>query len=369
MNHDLYDRFSDLAAEMPDTDLVDLRGRVDRTSRWLRTRHAIATTAAAVVVGAIVVAGGVALAGRPDQAPLPPSTSASAAPSPTAEPTPSAEPSGTIGTPPAADSLAGTLSYLTLRPGKPIELRRYVDGTLHTVSFGTASAGDVYGQPSPDGTKLVVNTSPSKAQITPGDLVVVEPGGARRTIARDVRWDGGNTAVWTPDGTAVVAAGVRYSVSGGSGTPAGFVQYAPGYLVYSANGGTRAYAKSGTQVEIAEADGSAARTVDIGGLTECQQTAACPSSVQAVSDDGRYVALGNANSDPQHVHSAHIVYDTRDHKRLSLGSFSHAWFPPGGGAVLIAQDTVKVLDASWRTTHTYALPEPIGADTFVWYAR
>jgi len=77
----------------------------------------------------------------------------------------------------------------------------------------------------------------------------------------------------------------------------------------SANGQWLAYG-GGTDVTVTAADGAAKTTTSVASLPECHQTAGCPTSVQAVSDDGRYVALGHMNSDPSHLHEAHLVLDT-----------------------------------------------------------
>ncbi|MEV4507992.1 hypothetical protein AB0K00_03420 [Dactylosporangium sp. NPDC049525] len=354
----LHEQFDDLADEMTGTDLADLRHRVDRTSRRLRTRRTVATSAVAVAVVAALTGGATLLqlqsedrppvlpggSASPSQPPpSPPSTGAS-----TGTSTPTSAPASTV------DAVPGALSFLTLKAGKPIELRRYVDGTLQTVTFGTATSKDAYATPSPDGTRLAINTSPDMSNIHPGDLVVVTPGGARRTVARNVNWSGGSTVVWTPDGTTLIADGVRYDATTGASSP---FPDSPQYLAYSPSGTTMAYI-SPTQydaIKIAKVDGTAPRTVSVTGLAECQNTAGCPTSVQAVSDDGRYLALGNVNSDPSHVYSTVLIYDTVARKRLSLGTFEHVWFR-GDGAVVVTATQVKVLDKGLKVVHTYPVP-------------
>ena len=263
------------------------------------------------------------------------------------------------------DSIPGGLSFLTLKAGRPIELLRIVDGTPVKVTFGTATSKDMYATPSPDGTRLAINTSPNRDQIAPGDLVVVSSGGARKTIARDVRWDGGNTAVWTPDGTILIAGGVQYDATTGASRP---FRDKPQYLAYSPDGTTIAYVHP-TQpdaVKVTKVDGSSPRTVSVAGQEECDRTAGCPTSVQAVSDDGRYVALGNVNSDPSHVYQTALVYDTVAKQRLSqLGTFEHAFFR-ADGAILVTATQVKVLDQAWKVVHTYPVPAH-DADAVVFY--
>jgi hypothetical protein len=350
----LHEQFDDLAGEMTGTDLADLRNRVDRTSRRLRTRRMVATSAAAVAVVAALTAGATVLRFQsdgtgPDVLP----GASTAAPSAPPSAPPSTPPSTTAST---VDSIPGELSFLPrLQAGKTIELHRYVGGALQKVTFGTATSKDMYATPSPDGTRLAINTSPNGDLIAPGDLVVVSAGGGRKTIARDVNWAGGSTAVWTPDGTALIADGVQYDATTGASRP---FHDRPGYLAYSPSGTTIAYLHptEPNAVKVAKVDGTAPRNVSVSGLTECEQTAGCPTSVQAVSDDGRYVALGNVNSDPSHVYSTALVYDTVAKQRLSqLGKFEHVFFL-ADGAIVVTATQVKVLDKAWKVVHTYPAP-------------
>ncbi|GAA4259451.1 hypothetical protein [Dactylosporangium darangshiense] len=366
MNRDLYDQFADLAADMDGTDLHGLRQRVDRRSRRLRNRRAMATSAAVAVVA--VLAGGLTVLQLRDQAAPVPVLGTSASPSLPPSPLPSSEaPSpatsaSQVGMPP--DALPGVLSYLTLQPGKPIVLHRYVDGTPQTTSFGTANDHDVYASPSPDGTRVVANTSPDPGSIVPGDLVVVAAGGARRILAHNVQFAGGSTAVWTPDGTAVIADGKRYDAATAATTSVGALPY----LVFSPSGTLRAYGSPSVQdsIEITKADGSSPRTVSVAGLSECTAHAGCPTSVQSVSDDGRYLALGDVNSDPRHVYTTTLVYDTVTKQRVSLGQLSHAWFR-ADGAVVISGNQAKLYDKDWHLLRTYPLPAAETGDTRLHY--
>ncbi|GAA3230367.1 hypothetical protein ACFO1B_26740 [Dactylosporangium siamense] len=350
----LHDQFDDLAGEMTGTDLADLRKRVDRTSRHLRNRRMIASSAAAVAVVAALTTGAAALRiqsgdTRPDVVPAatvtPPSAPSSTPPS-----------APLVTAPSTVDSIPGALSFLPrLQAGKTIELHRYVNGTPQTVTFGAATGKDMYATPSPDGTRLAINTSPNGDLIAPGDLVVVSPGGARKTIARDVNWSGGSTVVWTPDGTALIAAGIRYDAKTGASRP---FHDKPGYLAYSPGGTTIAYVHptEPNAVKVTKVDGGSPRTVSVAGQDECERTAGCPTSVQAVSDDGRYVALGNVNSDPSHVYSTVLVYDTVAKQRLSqLGKVEHVFFR-ADGAIVVTATQVKVLDQAWQVVHTFPAP-------------
>lgn len=73
----------------------------------------------------------------------------------------------------------------------------------------------------------------------------------------------------------------------------------------------------------------------ISGLDDCQRFADCPFAVQAVSDDGRYVALGHGNTDPGHVTEAHLVLD--------MNSGSLAVLPKVTGTI----DKVYFRDDGW----------------------
>ncbi|MFD0578798.1 TolB family protein [Dactylosporangium darangshiense] len=362
MSHDLHRRLGRLAADMDGTDLMGLRARVERRSRQLRNRRALAASAAALAGVAVLLVGGAVLLPRPDRAapPLPATSATTTAPS-TAAP-PSAAPSGT----PSATGHAqapGTLYYLTLSPGQPIRLVAYTGGTSQTTGFGTATSKDVYARPSPDGTRLVVNTSPDHDRIAPGDLVVVSPGGARHTIAHDVRWDGGLTAVWTPDGKAVIADGVRYDAATGAHAPA---SGSLPYVVYSPDGSVRAYTSDTPSAVRVEQAGNGPRTVSVTGLAECEH-AGCPTSVQSVSDDGRYLALGDVNSDPSHVFRTAVVFDTLAGRRVKLGHLEHVWFR-AGGALVDSGAQLTLYDNDWKVLRTY--PRPAGEDekTRLFYA-
>jgi hypothetical protein len=363
MSHDLHRRLARLAADMDGADLMELRARVERRSRQMRNRRALAASAAALAGVAVLLVGGAALLPRPDNAapPLPATSATTTAPS-TAAP-PSAAPSGTQSATGHAQAAPGTLYYLTLSPGQPIRLVAYTGGTPQTTSFGTATSKDVYARPSPDGTRLVVNTSPDHDRIAPGDLVVVSPGGARHTIARDVRWDGGLTAVWTPDGKAVIADGVRYDATTGAHAPA---SGSLPYVVYSPDGSVRAYTSDTPSAVRVEQAGNGPRTVSVTGLAECEH-AGCPTSVQSVSDDGRYLALGEVNSDPSHVFRTAVVFDTLAGRRVELGHLEHVWFRTDG-ALVDSGAQLTLYDSDWKVLSTY--PRPAGEDgkTRLFYA-
>jgi hypothetical protein len=214
------------------------------------------------------------------------------------------------------------------------------DGVGHKRTFGTATASDEFILvPSPDATRLAAIESTDPGNIKPGDLVVIATGGARHTIATGIRWGGGSVPVWMPDGQHIIATvGDRSSIIDVGTGQATAAQPAIGnenYLTWSANGKWRAYGGD-TQVTVTAADGSGAVSKSVAFLSECQQTAGCPTAVQAVSDDGRYVALGHMNSDPSHVTEAHVVLDMQTGKTVALpnGNVGKIYFRPDGSMIV-----------------------------------
>jgi hypothetical protein len=132
------------------------------------------------------------------------------------------------------------------------------------------------------------------------------------------------------------------------------------YLTWSANGRWLAYGES-KDVVVTAADGTGKTTTSVASLPECQQTAGCPTSVQAVSDNGRYVALGHMNSDPSHVTEAHLVLDMQTGSLVNLpaGHVDHVWFRPDGGMLVrtvpdqAPKDTFVVLGPDGDTIATF----------------
>jgi hypothetical protein len=282
----------------------------------------------------------------PTPAPAPVSGTAS----PAAGSPPAPVPSGTV----QEHAPPGTLSVLTFEPGKAITLLR----RGQTSSFGTAGNGDMLPVPSPEGQRLALVSSPDSGVVAPGDLVVIAAGGQRHVLAHQVIGGGGNAPAWTPDGKAVIHGGVRYDVSGGGHAGAGLTGN-PAYLTYSVGGATLAYATSSNSITVAPVGGGAKRVVDISKLAECNLRAACPFAVQAVSDDGRYVALGSGNTDPSNVTEAHLVLDTSSGRPVDLSAFGdvqHIWFTASGGAIVHTARDLRVVDAAWHVTGTFPAP-------------
>jgi|GEM_PF-4073029 len=342
-DNNLHLRLHELADEMLDTDYTDLRERVDTSTRRIRRRRAAATTVAGITAVAVVAVGGWALASRTHGGPQPATTPAGTpAGTPTTGPSAVASP-----TAPAAQAVPtavpGTLVYLDVVAGKPITMTTVTDGVSRHTTFGTAAENDTYWfAPSPDATRLAVVESPNFANVVPGDLVIVMAGGTRHTVARNVV----GVPLWMPDGQHVLVTVVGSSatstvvdVNTSTTTTAQPAVADKSYLTWSANGQWLAYGGS-TDVTVTAADGTDKTTTSVAALPECHQRPSCPTAVQAVSDDGRYVALGSRPTDTRTAREAHLVLDMQTGSLVSLPTTGPGvgadkiWFRPDGGMVV-----------------------------------
>jgi hypothetical protein len=118
-------------------------------------------------------------------------------------------------------------------------------------------------------------------------------------------------------------------------------------------------------IAVARRDGVGERSASIEGRPECAEHATCPFGVQSVSDDGRFVAAGDGNTDPGRARSAHYVMDMVTGKAVPLpsvrGSVNEIFFRPDGGMVLRATEsnghsTLYVVGSNHAVTIT--VPEP-----------
>lgn len=345
--NELTDRLSTLADEMTGTDYVGLRDRVYMTSRRIRRRRTVLASLTGVAVVA-VLAGGIIFAsdgGRApdlsgDVSPGPTSASASTAATPTE---------------PVGRTLPGTLVYLKALPNRPVEVitvtnttGRIDAGTKRSTTFGTAQIEPFDGAVavSPDHGKVAVVESPAGGQV--GDLVVMEPGGARRTLASNVFWGGGVWPVWTPDSTAVIVridgTWTRVDLTSRATTPFTGVSADSKSLTWSTDARWLAYDSGSKTITVSRPDGTGKRQASVAGLPDCQKTTACPTSVQAVSNDGRYVALGHGNPGPGAVNESHLVLDMQTGQPVSLPSVIrevvNVYFLPDRGMVIRGFDVV-----------------------------
>jgi hypothetical protein len=360
MNNQLSRGLTDIADEMADTDLGALRSRVGSRSRYLRVRRTVVQAAAAVVAVAGLVGGVVTVAGsnQPNPRNDDPASSvpASAFPSASSATEPvtglgSASPTRTTGVP-------GTLTFLDVRPGSPIKVTRVVDGEPTTTTFGVAKAGDEHiAEPAPNGSAVAVIVSPDRGSVAPGRLQIITSTGQRRTLADEVAWGGGLWPAWTPDSAAVIVGKTRYDVASGAQSTVADLATSAGYLEWSPSGTWRANTAFGEDtVAVARADGSDRRTFTLTGQPGTT-AAGAPTSVQAVSDDGRYLALGGVNSGPSHLSETVLVFDTQTRRAVtlptSIGSVRHVHFRADGGMLIHSDKGYTIVAMNGTKGETY----------------
>jgi len=369
--NDLNDRLATLADEMTDVDYTALRSRVDTTARRLGRRRAIATSVVALAVAGVAAVGAVQLLPRAEQAPQPagPST-ATVRPTP-ADPSPArtgptAAPPPPTATAAAPDHVPGRLVYL--RVGGEIEVVTVTDGVARTTSFGFREQGDQVATVAPDGSKVVLIRPAKDASEYPGDLVLVKPGGKRTVLRENVSWGGGTGPAWLPDSRRLLI-GVT-TLDGDTAVDQSYgyldtvsgdfdrldVDSFPDYLAWSANGAYRVHADGDTLV-VARANGTVVRRLNLAGQPECDRE--CPIAVQAVSDDGRYVATAQGGTNPTRVKRATIVLDTVTGKRtaLSLKGVNEIFFRPDNSLVVQTADRLHLVSRTGTVTASFHRPD------------
>lgn len=374
--NDLNQRLATLADEMTDTDYTALRQRVDTRARHLGYRRTAVTSVAALALAGVAAVGGIQLLPQSNSTPLPGESSTVVVP-PTPSPStpttpPPSSPPATQGTPPVAtapEHVPGRLSYV--RVGAEIEVVTVTDGTTKTTSFGARVLGDRAATISPDGTMVAVLHPTKDISEYPADLVIIRPGGARKVIARNVTWGGGNEPVWLPDGRHMLV-----SVTEVRGDTAGATKFGevdtisgrftevnldrfPRYLTWSADGGFRAHAE-GSTIVVARASGTVVRRFDVAGQPECG-SAECPFAVQSISNDGRYVATAIGNTDPTRVTGATIVLDSTNGQRVaipaSVKGITEIFFRWDGGLVVQTADKLRLVTLDGKVTATFDRPD------------
>jgi hypothetical protein len=132
------------------------------------------------------------------------------------------------------------------------------------------------------------------------------------------------------------------------------------YFAWSADGTHRAHADQQDTVVVSRPDGTVVSRTSLRAFPECEETPVCPFAVQAVSNDGRLVALGYGNTDPRHVTQAHTVLDTRTGQPVTLpqiaGDIDGIFFRPDGGLLLRSAGTYHVVGPDLKPIAT--VPEP-----------
>ncbi len=327
----------EMTSEMTEPDYRALRERVQATSRRLAYRRAAAVSVTALAVILLVVVGGMRLLPQAHQAP---------APLGPLSPAPSSAPARVDASPTPARTvpIPGTLVYLAASAGKHLEVTEVTtaaDAKFTLTGFGIARDNERVVIPSPDGNRVAVISSPNVGNVAPGDLVVIESGGARHILAQHISWGGGVWPLWTLDSRKIMVkreSGGWQLIDASTGTAAPLPGLDGEYFAWSPSGTYRAYAQQENTIVVARPDGTVTSRTPLSGLAECHELPACPFAVQAVSDDGRFVALGHGNTDPSHVSEAHLVLDTRTGRRLALpkvdGDITRIFFRPDGGLVL-----------------------------------
>jgi hypothetical protein len=245
------------------------------------------------------------------------------------------------------------------------------------VEFGIVRGNDRAWVVSPDLNRVAAVDSPDPGSVAPGDLIILEPGGGRHILAHQVVWTGGDWPQWTPDSKKIM---VRL-VSGWSlvDIASGTVTSLPGlngeYFTWSTNHAYLAYAAQEKTIVVARPDGTVASRTPLSGLAECHQLPACPFAVQAVSDDGRLVALGHGNTDPSHTTEAHLVLDTRTGQLVPLpkvtGQIDRIYFRPDGGMLVRSSHgetvTFFLLGPDLKVTATFDEPSYLSQSELVAY--
>ncbi len=326
---------------------VDLGERVLRGSKRRSRLQALAVSA----VAAVVATGGVAFAFAPrssdtvSPAESNPAITAAPAPSSAAPSSPApdaATSSGTSGvgatgklklgpwtTANGTSSLPGTLYYLSGSSSENLKINILAGGKLRTATLqGPMGPIDCARQSivfSPDGA-WVAWVEGDNTHLVGGTLVVASLTGAVQKVPMTgaVLCDGGHGPKWMPDSRRLVV---------NTGTGVGIVDIESGevapapavwgnYLGFSPNGAYVAYGEQGTIV-VTTAAGAVVKRVpyDINCCTG-------GFSVQAVSDDGRYVGVSWENSDPGTVRNAIRIVDMNTAKEVDLGRT-----PPSGGSI------------------------------------
>jgi hypothetical protein len=376
--NNLTNRLSAMADEMSDTDYTALRNRVGATSRRLGHRRAVGTSLAALVVVGAASIGGLQLAPRDYHLPITAGTPSAqitpdGTPSPPATPAPSAPPATTAPGSPAVSAprhVPGQLVYL--RVGAEIEVITVTDGVTRIINFGHRQPDDGVASVAPDGSKVALIRSTKPISPYPGDLVIVSPGGVRKVLQHNVSWGGGNEPVWTPDSRRLMIGVTTLTGDVATGQSVGYVDVATGkydkltadafpmYLSWSANGAYRVHASSSDTLVVSRSNGDVVRRVSLLGQPECTLTSACPFGVQAISNDGRYVATGLGNSDPTRVNQAGFVLDTVTGKRIGLPSVvkdvTEIFFQPDDGLIVQTTNRLYLIDLDGTIAGTITRP-------------
>ena len=216
-----------------------------------------------------------------------------------------------------AGQLPGTLLYLKV--DSKIEVIAVADGAARSTSFGDKPTGAGATVVSPDGTRVAVVRSSGEEQPGSGDLVIISAGGAQKVVARNVSWEWGQSPVWSADSSKIMISGESPGyIDVATGQLAKLGSEFPRYLAWSANGEYRAHSVEAKTIVVSKADGTVVTRASLAGEPDCDQHAQCPFAVQAVSNDGQYVATAYGTDDLQQVSQASLVLNTGTGQRVAL---------------------------------------------------
>ncbi len=237
------------------------------------------------------------------------------------------------------------------------------NGTTRTTSFGPRrSVGDLT-VVSPDGTRVAVVRSSRGAQRGPGDLVIISAGGAEKTVAHNVGSGGGMSPVWSADSSKIMVSGESpgyIDVATGQFTELADDDF-PRYLVWSANGEYRAHSVEAKTIVVSRADGTVVSRTSLAGEPDCDQHAQCPFAVQAVSNDGRYVATAYGTDDLEQVSQASMVLNTGTGQRVALPKtikdITEIFFRADGGLLIQAGARLYLTGPDGTVAGDFARPE------------
>jgi hypothetical protein len=336
LNRRLTSVADEVLEEMTERDYAALRDRVRATSRRMARRQVIGVALAAGVVASGAIRLVATLDGPPHSTPgadpgSPEPSSAGTSSADTSSADTRSPDAGGSAYPPETPSQAipGTLVYLQAGPNAPMRIVTLAEGRTESYDFGVLGARDKVAVAAPDLAKVAVVRDT-------GELWVVERGGGRRWVASRVVIDGRHWPVWTPDASALYAMVAKTGwrlIDPGTGTASAIDDIGSseeaGYFAWSDSGEYRAHTTQGF-VLVCLRDGTRVHQISM-----YSQPAG---AVQAVSDDGRYVATAIQRNDNARVRGATLVLDLLTGKRIPLPRLSRAideiFFRPGGGLLV-----------------------------------
>jgi Tol biopolymer transport system component len=250
------------------------------------------------------------------------------------------------------ESLPGKAYFLDASRDRPSSIAELGGGQLRTSSLGTLGDMSCIAETvvfSPDGTRVawVRGALMSGGQLVLVDLVT----GKHSQLADNVACPGGAGPKWRADSRSIVYGG------GGANPPVRQISLVNGattalpeswYGYRPMAGPFAAPAASTTSFQVLDANDKIVHQVTFDGFGTTIGL-----SVQGISDDGRYVALGHRNTDPGVVRLASVVVDTVSGEPISLPATTDdivtVRFVAGGGMVVQTADRLLLTSADGST--------------------